>query len=164
MLCVFRLAGQTASRAVSLFLDGDVSFLPDNSFPSHLQLLKVGRLLPYNYTFIKYWLKCFSLFQVLENYGFFLSAARGFLETVPVGLSAHGMCVRVTSQCESQNEASIESSVVLCCRRCDLRFVRCCPGGGAPDWPTAITVGGDELHMQPPAVLLLSRKVLCWAC
>uniref|UniRef100_H3CGH5 MMS19 nucleotide excision repair protein n=1 Tax=Tetraodon nigroviridis TaxID=99883 RepID=H3CGH5_TETNG len=34
------LAGQTASRVVSLFLDGDVSFLPDNSFPSHLQLLK----------------------------------------------------------------------------------------------------------------------------
>ncbi|KAE8284510.1 MMS19 nucleotide excision repair protein-like protein MMS19-like protein [Larimichthys crocea] len=34
------LAGQTASRAVSLFLDGDVSFLPDNSFPSHIQLLK----------------------------------------------------------------------------------------------------------------------------
>uniref|UniRef100_A0A669F3E2 MMS19 nucleotide excision repair protein n=1 Tax=Oreochromis niloticus TaxID=8128 RepID=A0A669F3E2_ORENI len=44
MRCVwlpFRLAGQTASRAVSLFLDGDVSFLPDNSFPSHMQLLKV---------------------------------------------------------------------------------------------------------------------------
>lgn len=39
-----RLAGQTASRAVSLFLDGDVSFLPDNSFPSHLQLLKVGTI------------------------------------------------------------------------------------------------------------------------
>ena len=38
---VFRLAGQTASRAVSLFLDGDVSFLPDNSFPSHIQLLEV---------------------------------------------------------------------------------------------------------------------------
>ncbi|XP_026172055.1 MMS19 nucleotide excision repair protein homolog isoform X2 [Mastacembelus armatus] len=36
------LAGQTASRAVSLFLDGDVSFLPDNSFPSHIQLLKQG--------------------------------------------------------------------------------------------------------------------------
>nr|XP_040033406.1 MMS19 nucleotide excision repair protein homolog [Gasterosteus aculeatus aculeatus] len=34
------LAGQTAARAVSLFLDGDVSFLPDNSFPSNLQLLK----------------------------------------------------------------------------------------------------------------------------
>ncbi|XP_075949262.1 MMS19 nucleotide excision repair protein homolog [Anarhichas minor] len=34
------LAGQTASRAVSLFLDGDVSFLPDNSFPSNIQLLK----------------------------------------------------------------------------------------------------------------------------
>lgn len=41
----FRLAGHTASRVVSLFLDGDVSFLPDNSFPSHLQLLKVGILL-----------------------------------------------------------------------------------------------------------------------
>uniref|UniRef100_A0A8D0AVI6 MMS19 nucleotide excision repair protein n=1 Tax=Sander lucioperca TaxID=283035 RepID=A0A8D0AVI6_SANLU len=37
---VVRLAGQTASRAVSLFLHGDVSFLPDNSFPSHIQLLK----------------------------------------------------------------------------------------------------------------------------
>nr|XP_020471545.1 MMS19 nucleotide excision repair protein homolog [Monopterus albus]XP_020471546.1 MMS19 nucleotide excision repair protein homolog [Monopterus albus] len=34
------LAAQTASRTVSLFLDGDVSFLPDNSFPSHIQLLK----------------------------------------------------------------------------------------------------------------------------
>uniref|UniRef100_A0A8C6P3L3 MMS19 nucleotide excision repair protein n=1 Tax=Nothobranchius furzeri TaxID=105023 RepID=A0A8C6P3L3_NOTFU len=34
---VSRLAGQTAARAVSLFLDGDVSFLPDNSFPSHIQ-------------------------------------------------------------------------------------------------------------------------------
>lgn len=38
---VVRLAEQTASRAVSLFLDGDVSFLPDNSFPSNIQLLKV---------------------------------------------------------------------------------------------------------------------------
>ncbi|XP_049916888.1 MMS19 nucleotide excision repair protein homolog isoform X2 [Epinephelus moara] len=36
------LAGQTASRAVSLFLDGDVSFLPDNSFPSNIRLLKQG--------------------------------------------------------------------------------------------------------------------------
>ncbi|XP_035002527.2 MMS19 nucleotide excision repair protein homolog isoform X1 [Hippoglossus stenolepis] len=35
-----KLAGQTAARAVSLFLDDDVSFLPDNSFPSHIQLLK----------------------------------------------------------------------------------------------------------------------------
>ncbi|XP_019939047.2 MMS19 nucleotide excision repair protein homolog isoform X1 [Paralichthys olivaceus] len=34
------LAGQTAARAVSLFLDDDVSFLPDNSFPSPIQLLK----------------------------------------------------------------------------------------------------------------------------
>ncbi|KAM9716751.1 MMS19 nucleotide excision repair protein homolog isoform 1-T1 [Menidia menidia] len=34
------LAGQTASKVVSLFLDGDVSFLPDNSFPSHIQLLR----------------------------------------------------------------------------------------------------------------------------
>uniref|UniRef100_A0A665UXN3 MMS19 nucleotide excision repair protein n=1 Tax=Echeneis naucrates TaxID=173247 RepID=A0A665UXN3_ECHNA len=31
----------TASKAVSLFLHGDVSFLPDNSIPSHVQLLKV---------------------------------------------------------------------------------------------------------------------------
>lgn len=38
---VGRLAGQTTSKAVSLFLDGDVSFLPDNSFPSNIQLLKV---------------------------------------------------------------------------------------------------------------------------
>uniref|UniRef100_A0A671TVJ1 MMS19 nucleotide excision repair protein n=1 Tax=Sparus aurata TaxID=8175 RepID=A0A671TVJ1_SPAAU len=38
---VSRLAEKTASRAVSLFLDGDVSFLPDNSFPSDIQLLKV---------------------------------------------------------------------------------------------------------------------------
>ncbi|XP_037837905.1 MMS19 nucleotide excision repair protein homolog isoform X2 [Kryptolebias marmoratus] len=35
------LAGQTVLRVVSLFLDGDVSFLPDNAFPSHIQLLKV---------------------------------------------------------------------------------------------------------------------------
>uniref|UniRef100_A0A3P9KGM1 MMS19 nucleotide excision repair protein n=1 Tax=Oryzias latipes TaxID=8090 RepID=A0A3P9KGM1_ORYLA len=35
------LAARTASRAISLFLDGDVSFLPENSFPSHLQLLQV---------------------------------------------------------------------------------------------------------------------------
>ncbi|XP_067100603.1 MMS19 nucleotide excision repair protein homolog [Osmerus mordax] len=34
------LASQTASRAVSLFLDGDVSFLPDKAFPDHIQLLK----------------------------------------------------------------------------------------------------------------------------
>uniref|UniRef100_A0A665UXQ1 MMS19 nucleotide excision repair protein n=1 Tax=Echeneis naucrates TaxID=173247 RepID=A0A665UXQ1_ECHNA len=43
-LCLFhviRLAGETASKAVSLFLHGDVSFLPDNSIPSHVQLLKV---------------------------------------------------------------------------------------------------------------------------
>uniref|UniRef100_A0A3P9QBF3 MMS19 nucleotide excision repair protein n=1 Tax=Poecilia reticulata TaxID=8081 RepID=A0A3P9QBF3_POERE len=33
-------AEQTASRVVSLFLDGDVSFLPDNSFPLHVQLLQ----------------------------------------------------------------------------------------------------------------------------
>uniref|UniRef100_A0A8C7MEW4 MMS19 nucleotide excision repair protein n=1 Tax=Oncorhynchus kisutch TaxID=8019 RepID=A0A8C7MEW4_ONCKI len=36
-----RLAGQTASRAVSLFLDGDVSFLPENTIPAQIQLLKV---------------------------------------------------------------------------------------------------------------------------
>uniref|UniRef100_A0A8C8FZZ2 MMS19 nucleotide excision repair protein n=1 Tax=Oncorhynchus tshawytscha TaxID=74940 RepID=A0A8C8FZZ2_ONCTS len=30
-----------ASRAVSLFLDGDVSFLPENAFPAQIQLLKV---------------------------------------------------------------------------------------------------------------------------
>ncbi|XP_029383359.1 MMS19 nucleotide excision repair protein homolog isoform X2 [Echeneis naucrates] len=35
-----KLAGETASKAVSLFLHGDVSFLPDNSIPSHVQLLK----------------------------------------------------------------------------------------------------------------------------
>ncbi|XP_051928089.1 MMS19 nucleotide excision repair protein homolog isoform X1 [Hippocampus zosterae] len=33
------LAGQTAARFVSLFLDGDVSFLPGNSFPSQIKLL-----------------------------------------------------------------------------------------------------------------------------
>lgn len=41
VVTVFRLAEQMASKAVSLFLDGDVSFLPDNSFPSQLQLLNV---------------------------------------------------------------------------------------------------------------------------
>uniref|UniRef100_A0A3B3DD02 MMS19 nucleotide excision repair protein n=1 Tax=Oryzias melastigma TaxID=30732 RepID=A0A3B3DD02_ORYME len=34
------LAARTASRAVSLFLDGDVSCLPENSFPPRLQLLQ----------------------------------------------------------------------------------------------------------------------------
>lgn len=66
MLCVFRLAGQTAARAVSLFLDGDVSFLPDNSFPSHLQLLKVVILLPYNYT-LNIVLGFFAVLQFVLN-------------------------------------------------------------------------------------------------
>ncbi|XP_028975965.2 MMS19 nucleotide excision repair protein homolog [Esox lucius] len=35
-----QLAGRTALRSVSLFLDGDVSFLPENAFPSQIQLLK----------------------------------------------------------------------------------------------------------------------------
>ncbi|CAL1604897.1 unnamed protein product [Knipowitschia caucasica] len=35
-----KFAEETASKAVSLFLNGDVSFLPDNSFPSQIQLLK----------------------------------------------------------------------------------------------------------------------------
>lgn len=35
-----KLAEETASKAVSLFLNGNVSFLPDNSFPSHIHLLK----------------------------------------------------------------------------------------------------------------------------
>ncbi|XP_055360358.1 MMS19 nucleotide excision repair protein homolog isoform X2 [Betta splendens] len=34
------LAAQTASKAVSLFLDADVSFLPNNSFPANIHLLK----------------------------------------------------------------------------------------------------------------------------
>ncbi|KAF5889112.1 MMS19 nucleotide excision repair protein, partial [Clarias magur] len=33
-------AGQMAVQAVSLFLDGDVSFLPENAYPSQIQLLK----------------------------------------------------------------------------------------------------------------------------
>ncbi|XP_059892455.1 MMS19 nucleotide excision repair protein homolog isoform X1 [Gadus macrocephalus] len=36
------LAGKMASRAVSLFLEDDVSFLSDNSLPPHIQLLKQG--------------------------------------------------------------------------------------------------------------------------
>ncbi|XP_033840466.1 MMS19 nucleotide excision repair protein homolog [Periophthalmus magnuspinnatus] len=35
-----KLAEETAFKAVSLFLNGNVSFLPDNSFPSNIQLLK----------------------------------------------------------------------------------------------------------------------------
>ncbi|KAM6951361.1 MMS19 nucleotide excision repair protein homolog [Aplochiton taeniatus] len=35
------MADKTVSKAVSLFLDGDVSFLPENAFPSNIQLLKV---------------------------------------------------------------------------------------------------------------------------
>ncbi|KAJ7987643.1 hypothetical protein DPEC_G00328610 [Dallia pectoralis] len=38
-----QLAGQTAVRSVSLFLDSDVSFLPENAFPSQFQLLKMHR-------------------------------------------------------------------------------------------------------------------------
>lgn len=34
------LAAQMAAKFVSLFLDGDVSFLPDNAYPSQIQLLK----------------------------------------------------------------------------------------------------------------------------
>ncbi|KAM6963664.1 MMS19 nucleotide excision repair protein homolog [Tautogolabrus adspersus] len=34
------LAEQTALKTVALFLSGDASFLPDNSFPSNIQLLK----------------------------------------------------------------------------------------------------------------------------
>ncbi|XP_008313029.1 MMS19 nucleotide excision repair protein homolog [Cynoglossus semilaevis] len=34
------LAAETAKKVVSLFLDADVSLLPDNSFPSQIQLLK----------------------------------------------------------------------------------------------------------------------------
>ncbi|XP_015201878.2 MMS19 nucleotide excision repair protein homolog isoform X1 [Lepisosteus oculatus] len=33
------LAARTASMAVSFFLDGDLTFLPENNFPKHLQLL-----------------------------------------------------------------------------------------------------------------------------
>uniref|UniRef100_A0A6Q2XQA3 MMS19 nucleotide excision repair protein n=1 Tax=Esox lucius TaxID=8010 RepID=A0A6Q2XQA3_ESOLU len=33
-------SAHTALRSVSLFLDGDVSFLPENAFPSQIQLLK----------------------------------------------------------------------------------------------------------------------------
>uniref|UniRef100_A0A8B9HN32 MMS19 nucleotide excision repair protein n=1 Tax=Astyanax mexicanus TaxID=7994 RepID=A0A8B9HN32_ASTMX len=35
------LAAKMAAQVVSLFLDGDVSFLPDNAYPSQIQLLKV---------------------------------------------------------------------------------------------------------------------------
>lgn len=60
--CVFRLAGRMASRVVALFLDGDVSFLPDNSFPSHLQLLKVSGLLQYCCPSIR--VDCFNIASV----------------------------------------------------------------------------------------------------
>lgn len=50
---VSRLAEKTASRAVSLFLDGDVSFLPDNSFPSDIQLLKVCINLDFKFDYCK---------------------------------------------------------------------------------------------------------------
>ncbi len=41
LLFCYRLASRMATRAVSLFLDGDVSFLPENAFPSSIQLLQV---------------------------------------------------------------------------------------------------------------------------
>ena len=50
---VSSLAEKTASRAVSLFLHGDVSFLPDNSFPSHIQLLKVCTNLDFKFDYCK---------------------------------------------------------------------------------------------------------------
>lgn len=37
----YRSASRMAAQAVSLFLDGDVSFLPENAFPSQIQLLQV---------------------------------------------------------------------------------------------------------------------------
>lgn len=123
---VIRLAGQTAARMVSLFLDGDVTFLPDNSFPSHLQLLKVGFHL-HLYMSVKS-LSCFScaccniysyiynllllLFMIgtesclcllwfsylkFEVCLFFTATAGGIMESLSVGLSAHGLCVFITS-------------------------------------------------------------------
>uniref|UniRef100_A0AAR2LTI7 MMS19 nucleotide excision repair protein n=1 Tax=Pygocentrus nattereri TaxID=42514 RepID=A0AAR2LTI7_PYGNA len=41
VLLHFRLATQMAVQVVSLFLNGDVSFLPENAYPSQIQLLKV---------------------------------------------------------------------------------------------------------------------------
>ncbi len=43
LLFSYRLASRMATQAVSLFLDGDVSFLPENAFPSKIQLLQVWR-------------------------------------------------------------------------------------------------------------------------
>uniref|UniRef100_A0AAR2IV57 MMS19 nucleotide excision repair protein n=1 Tax=Pygocentrus nattereri TaxID=42514 RepID=A0AAR2IV57_PYGNA len=40
VLLHFRLATQMAVQVVSLFLNGDVSFLPENAYPSQIQLLK----------------------------------------------------------------------------------------------------------------------------
>uniref|UniRef100_A0A671LU28 MMS19 nucleotide excision repair protein n=1 Tax=Sinocyclocheilus anshuiensis TaxID=1608454 RepID=A0A671LU28_9TELE len=40
LLFSYRSASRMASQAVSLFLDGDVSFLPENAFPSQIQLLQ----------------------------------------------------------------------------------------------------------------------------
>lgn len=37
-----RLSAVTAARAVSLFLDGDVSFLQEDGLPSGLRLLRVS--------------------------------------------------------------------------------------------------------------------------
>ncbi|XP_016150386.1 MMS19 nucleotide excision repair protein homolog [Sinocyclocheilus grahami] len=40
LLASAHTASRMASQAVSLFLDGDVSFLPENAFPSQIQLLQ----------------------------------------------------------------------------------------------------------------------------
>lgn len=148
---VFRLAGQTASRAVSLFLDGDVSFLPDNSFPSHIQLLKVCI-----FEFAALFNVTVAFKVVTEACNVPPEAAGGILEPVPDGLSAHGMCVLVTSQ----RESPLQHLKHFCHWGCTLSAV--CPhvGGGASDGSPAVTAGGDELHLQPPTVVHLSGKVL----
>lgn len=119
-----RLAGQTASRAVSLFLDGDVSFLLNNSFPSNIQLLKVC-----DQTWICVLLnlvRISPLFMPLlpencdhRNMYCFSKAARRLVDPVSDSLSPHGLRVFVTLQRESHTEqlncAFIGSLICHCC-------------------------------------------------
>lgn len=146
-----RLAEQTASRTVSLFLDGDVSFLPDNSFPSNIQLLKVCMFMDWPNFVQKY--HCYLKIAM----SCFPRSSRG---THGPSLSwfvcSWAVCVRYLAVWVSFRAPHFYQS--QCCS--SMLILLLCVGGGAPDRPAAVTAGGDELHLQPPAVLHLCCKVL----
>lgn len=89
------------------------------------------------------------------------------MEPVSVGLSPDGLRVFVASQRESQLEHFICAFFIFSSSRMFPKpysegvFRVCGLGGGAADRPAAVRVGGDELHLQPPAVIHLRRQVFC---